>query len=63
MIVLKHRLAVGATLLATALALSACGTRAEEGTGGAETQEKVAKIGVIAALSVDLSALGLVISN
>ncbi|HEU5487141.1 MAG TPA: branched-chain amino acid ABC transporter substrate-binding protein, partial [Microlunatus sp.] len=61
----KHRLvAAGATLLAATLALSACGSRAEQGggdTGGDDT--KVAKIGVIAPLSGDLSALGLGIRN
>jgi branched-chain amino acid transport system substrate-binding protein len=52
-------------LLATVLAVSACGTRAEEaGTGGGgEATQKVAKIGVIAPLSGDLSALGLGIQN
>ena len=61
----KHRLAaVGATLLAATMALSACGSRAEEGTtGGGGDENKVAKIGVIAPLSGDLSALGLGIRN
>lgn len=60
----KHRLvAVGASLLAATLAFSACGSRAEEGGTTGETQNKVAKIGVIAPLSGDLSALGLGIQN
>jgi branched-chain amino acid transport system substrate-binding protein len=60
----KHRLiAVGASLLATTLAFSACGSRAEEGGTTGETTNKVAKIGVIAPLSGDLSALGLGIRN
>jgi branched-chain amino acid transport system substrate-binding protein len=61
----KQRLVVaGATLIATTLALSACGTRSAEpqGTTG-EGQKKTAKIGVIAPLSGDLSALGLGIQN
>ena len=55
---------MGATLLATTLAVSACGTRAEEAaeTGG-DTAAKTAKIGVIAPLSGDLSALGLGIQH
>ena len=61
----KQLVLTGATLLATTLAVSACGTRAEEsGTGGTgENTAKVAKIGVIAPLSGDLSALGLGIQN
>lgn len=61
----KHRLvAVGATLLAATMAFSACGSRAEEGGGTTgESSNKVAKIGVIAPLSGDLSALGLGIRN
>ncbi len=60
----KRKLMIaGATLLAASLAMSACGTRNESGgeTGGSEG--KVAKIGVIAPLSGDLSALGLGIKN
>jgi branched-chain amino acid transport system substrate-binding protein len=53
------------TFVAGALALTGCGSRAGSGTtassGGAAT--KVAKIGVIAPLSGDLSALGLGIKN
>ena len=60
----KHRLiAVGATLLAATLSMSACGSRAEEGGTTGESTTKVAKIGVIAPLSGDLSALGLGIRN
>jgi branched-chain amino acid transport system substrate-binding protein len=61
----KQLVLTGVTLLATTMALSACGSRAEEtGTGGTgETAAKVAKIGVIAPLSGDLSALGLGIQN
>jgi branched-chain amino acid transport system substrate-binding protein len=61
----KQLVLTGATLLATTLAFSACGTRAEQaGTGGSgQTAKKVAKIGVIAPLSGDLSALGLGIQN
>jgi branched-chain amino acid transport system substrate-binding protein len=60
----KQRLvAAGITLLAASLALSACGTRSEETGGGAGTETKVAKIGVIAPLSGPLSALGLGIRN
>ena len=55
---------VGATLLAASLAMSACGTRTETPSGGAsESSDKVVKIGVIAPLSGDLSALGLGIQN
>ena len=51
---------VGTSMLVASLALSACGTRGEEGGGGAggDTDKKVAKIGVIAPLSGDLAALG-----
>jgi len=63
----KHKLVIaGATLLAASLAMSACGSRAEQGGGGgggASQQAKVAKIGVIAPLSGDLSALGLGIKD
>ncbi len=57
---------VGVTILATSLALSACGSRGSDtgGSGGAATgggggDEKTATIGVIAPLTGDLSALGL----
>jgi branched-chain amino acid transport system substrate-binding protein len=62
----KHKLVIaGVTLLAASLAMSACGSRAQQsgGGGGAGQQAKVAKIGVIAPLSGDLSALGLGIKN
>lgn len=63
----KQRLvAAGATLIAATLAFSACGTRSTDGGAGGEGGEggtKTAKIGVIAPLSGDLSALGLGIRN
>ncbi len=52
--------AAGTSLLVASLALSACGTRGGsdgDATGGA-SENKVAKIGVIAPLSGDLAALG-----
>ena len=58
--------AVGASLLVASLALAGCGTRGgeDEGdTGGAGSENKVAKIGVIAPLSGDLAALGKGIQN
>ena len=61
----KQRLFIaGVTLLASTMAMTACGSRTAEtpaGTAGGET--KTAKIGVIAPLSGDLSALGLGIQN
>ncbi len=60
----KQLVFAGATLLATSMALSACGTRTEQGSGGQSgAAEKVAKIGVIAPLSGDLAPLGLGIQN
>lgn len=61
----KQRLAVaGVTLLAATLAMTACGSRAETGGGGGGGgEDKVAKVGVIAPLSGDLSELGLGIQN
>ncbi|WP_198671619.1 branched-chain amino acid ABC transporter substrate-binding protein [Desertihabitans aurantiacus] len=67
----KNRILVaGATLLAAAMALTACGTRAEEGGGGAEGgagggggETKTAVIGVVAPLSGDLAPLGLGIQH
>jgi branched-chain amino acid transport system substrate-binding protein len=60
----KHKLALaGVTLLAASLAMTACGTRAEQAPGGEAGAAKVAKIGVIAPLSGDLSALGAGIRN
>jgi branched-chain amino acid transport system substrate-binding protein len=59
----KQLVFAGVTLLATTLAVSGCGTRAEEGSGSASSSTKTAKIGVIAPLSGDLSALGLGIQH
>jgi branched-chain amino acid transport system substrate-binding protein len=60
----KHKVVIaGVTLLAASLAMSACGTRAEQAPGGEAGAAKVAKIGVIAPLSGDLSALGAGIKN
>ena len=60
----KHKLVLaGVTLLAASLAMSACGSRAEQAPGGEAGGAKVAKIGVIAPLSGDLSALGSGIKN
>ncbi len=61
----KRLVIAGASLLAATLAFSACGQRSGGGeTGGGGTGDaKVAKIGVIAPLSGDLSALGLGIKN
>lgn len=54
---------VGASLLVASLALTACGSRSEDNGGGGGGDKKVAKIGVIAPLSGDLSALGLGIQH
>ncbi len=54
---------VGASLLVASLALTACGSRGEDDAGGGSGDKKVAKIGVIAPLSGDLSALGLGIQH
>ena len=54
--------AVGASLLVASLALAGCGTRGDSGddaSGSGSSENKVAKIGVIAPLSGDLAALGL----
>ena len=60
----KHKVVLaGVTLLAASLAMSACGTRAEQAPGGEAGAEKVAKIGVIAPLSGPMSALGAGIKN
>jgi branched-chain amino acid transport system substrate-binding protein len=60
----KHKLVLaGVTLLAASLAMSACGSRAEQAPGGEAGAAKVAKIGVIAPLSGPLSSLGLGIKN
>jgi branched-chain amino acid transport system substrate-binding protein len=51
--------AVGTSLLVASLALAGCGNRGESGSGSSgDGGGKVAKIGVIAPLSGDLSALG-----
>jgi branched-chain amino acid transport system substrate-binding protein len=56
--------AVGATLLVASLALSACGSRDNGGSGSSGgSGDKVATIGVIAPLSGDLSPLGLGIQH
>jgi branched-chain amino acid transport system substrate-binding protein len=56
---------VGASLIVASLALTACGSRSDDngGGGGSQDQAKTAKIGVIAPLSGDLSALGLGIQH
>jgi branched-chain amino acid transport system substrate-binding protein len=60
----KHKLVLaGVTLLAASLAMTACGSRAQQAPGGEAGAAKVAKIGVIAPLSGDLSALGAGIKN
>ncbi len=53
----------GVALVAASLAFTGCGSRTEATTGGSAGTAKVAKIGVIAPLSGDLSALGLGIRN
>ena len=59
--------AVGASLLVASLALAGCGTRggndSGETGGSGSSENKVAKIGVIAPLSGDLAALGKGIPN
>ncbi|MEV8371952.1 branched-chain amino acid ABC transporter substrate-binding protein [Kribbella sp. NPDC056861] len=55
---------VGASLIVASLALTACGSRSgDDNGGGSGGDTKVAKIGVIAPLSGDLSALGLGIQH
>ena len=55
---------VGASLIVASLALTACGSRSgDDNGGGSGDATKTAKIGVIAPLSGDLSALGLGIQN
>ena len=53
---------VGASLLIASLALSACGSRGGTNTAGSG-DKKIAKIGIMAPLSGDLSALGLGIQH
>jgi branched-chain amino acid transport system substrate-binding protein len=55
---------VGASLIVASLALTACGSRSgDDSGGGSGGSTKTAKIGVIAPLSGDLSALGLGIQH
>jgi branched-chain amino acid transport system substrate-binding protein len=55
---------VGASLIVASLALTACGSRSgNDSGGGSGGSTKTAKIGVIAPLSGDLSALGLGIQH
>ncbi|WP_233712252.1 branched-chain amino acid ABC transporter substrate-binding protein [Kribbella turkmenica] len=55
---------VGASLIVASLALTACGSRSgDDSGGGSGDATKTAKIGVIAPLSGDLSALGLGIQH
>jgi branched-chain amino acid transport system substrate-binding protein len=54
---------VGASLIVASLALTACGSRSNDTSGGSSGSTKTAKIGVIAPLSGDLSALGLGIQH
>jgi branched-chain amino acid transport system substrate-binding protein len=54
---------VGASLIVASLALTACGSRSNDNGGGGSGSTKTAKIGVIAPLSGDLSALGLGIQH
>ncbi|MEU4601516.1 branched-chain amino acid ABC transporter substrate-binding protein [Kribbella sp. NPDC023972] len=55
---------VGASLIVASLALTACGSRSgDDGGGSGGDATKTAKIGVIAPLSGDLSALGLGIQH
>jgi branched-chain amino acid transport system substrate-binding protein len=56
-------LRVGAVVAAAALTMTACGSRGGDTTSGTGDSTKTAKIGVIAPLSGDLSALGLGIKN
>src|SRR5664279_3789119 len=51
------------TFVAGALAMSGCGSRADTGSSSSTGATNTAKIGVIAPLSGDLSALGLGIKN
>jgi branched-chain amino acid transport system substrate-binding protein len=54
---------VGASLIVASLALTACGSRSSNDNGGGSSSTKTAKIGVIAPLSGNLSALGLGIQH
>ena len=55
-------LRVGALLVVASLALAACGSRSDT-PAGSSTDKKIVKIGVMAPLSGDLSALGLGIQH
>src|SRR4051794_40028174 len=65
--IVRHRSLVkmGAPVLVGALVLSACGSRSQDNkeSGSDSGNKTVVKIGVIAPLSGDLSALGLGIKN
>ncbi len=55
---------IGTSLVVASLALTACGSRdSDTGSDSASSGDKVVKIGVIAPLTGDLSALGLGIKN
>ena len=54
---------VGATVLVASLALAGCGTRGSSNTSSSGGSTKVAKIGIIAPLTGDLSPLGLGIQH
>lgn len=56
---------IGSTLVVASLALAGCGSRdaGSSDSGSGSSSDKVAKIGVIAPLSGDLSALGLGIQH
>ena len=61
-----HRRSVvraGASLIVAALALTACGSRGDDGGSGGDSDKKVAKIGFIGPKSGDLASLGLGMSN
>ena len=55
---MRSHMKIAVPIVAAALALSACGTRGESGGTSTGGGNKVVKIGVIAPLSGDLSALG-----
>ncbi|MFT3860110.1 branched-chain amino acid ABC transporter substrate-binding protein [Micropruina sp.] len=59
----KKLLGGAAALLSASLLFAGCGSRSEPAASGSAAATKVAKIGVIAPLSGDLSALGLGIKN
>ena len=59
----RRLIKLAAPAVISVLALAACGTQSESGNEGDGNAKKIAKIGVIAPLSGDLSALGLGIRN